>query len=520
MFNPTFGLTPGRFLDLPGLERDDIQRQISTFLIARAIREAFPEEVANVYNCVTFVKMPEVEVLRHMQSKHATLGPIKFNEGTIDGQYGVLNTIFCDQFGLHKNPSRGVDEGRENSEDTDQNIDWAERLYLVYGDQKTVQLIRTVQEERIGSEQPYDTYGWVLPVPALFHLQMNLQWGIQRVFEGTQATNDKSTLHHAKNILERKHIPSVNGPFHHTQELIEHSFAARVVAMLFTNLQQDNIDTLDSGEVARYISGLTSQQFLQRVEQIRQQCLDSETAEYANDDEFYNHVKFMELAEMSMSLRLAIKHADIGLLRRIVHQCCLVFLGTKQPHYASEMMRLTWLISTEACDPQLQQAILSNGLVNNQGRSDSWFPVDRMNEHLNLSLKEILWARKNSTFNVDYLFDNCTWTATHSSQLKDSIEREFGEKTNSEHTTRSRHMDIRCLAHNLTESSIVYHPNGRDSSFIAADVLQAGQDGLAKAIKRFNEVFKSRPDESVIEPENVVDGQGDMPSEEEERVRP
>lgn len=494
-------LKPKEMLRSTGLQRDHIQRQISTFLIATALQEAFPDEVDLIFKDKSFPQMPQIDVLPRRKSAHHTLGPIKFSEGSAEGQYDVLNAIFCDQFRLHTNPADEATKATSNS-----TVDWSNRLYLVYGDQKTVQLIRSVQMERAEATRPFDRYSWILPIPALFHLRMNLIWGIQRVFQGTQATTDRSTLHHAKNILMRKQIPSYHGPVHHTQELIEHSFNARVVALLIIHLRQTG--TRSPNNVARYLRGLTAAQFAETVEHIRTLCLDVHTTRFADDTEFYNHVKFMEVAEILMTLRHAIKYADIGLVRRVIDQCCVAFIGNKQSRYAAEMLRFRWLISSAACYPELQRAILANGLVNTSGRSDSWYPIDQMNEHLNLMLKEILFARRNSTFNVDYLFDSCTWTATYTTELRDSIERLLGERTKNEHTTRLRSDDIRSLAYNLADESLVYR-SGRDSGFEARDILSKGYQDLAKTIERFNENFNRKPDNSMT----LADDEGDMPPE-------
>ncbi len=478
---------PLRYKDMlqaAGLHRDTTQLQISTYLVANAIREAFPDETAKVFDQTDFPLMPELDILPRRQTEHSTLGPIRFNEGCIEGQYDVLNAIFCDQFRLHSNPASDSDQQTLSSI-----VDWRKRLYLVYGDQKTVQLIRVVQSERQEATEPFDTYAWVLPIPALFHLLMNLGWGIQRIFEGTQSTADQSTLYHTKNILERKHIPSERAPIHHVTELIEHSFNARIVGLLLVHLRQRDGNLSDIGNVAVYLSKLTPDEFLKLVSAVQERCLSKTTTQSSEDEEFYNHVKFIELAETFLCLRIAIKYADIGLLRRVVDQCCIIFIGSGQENYASEMLRLRWLISTKACDPKLQQAILSNSFVNLAGHSDTWYPVDQMNEHLNLALKEILWARRNSTFNVDYLFDTCTWTASYCSDLRDAIEHELGETTSNRHTRRSRAEDIRSLAHNLAEKSLVFHADGRRSSFTAKDVLQSGLSKLPNAIDQFNSRF-------------------------------
>lgn len=119
-------------------------------------------------------------------------------------------------------------------------------------------------------------------------------------------------------------------------------------------------------------------------------------------------------------------------------------------------MLLLWrLVGTSACDPVLQRAILANSLVNLRGRPDSFFETDRLNELLNLQLKELLWARGNSTFGMDELFKWSVLTISYTGALRDIFERAFGERTNSEHTTKSPALDIRYLADQIRKDSLL-----------------------------------------------------------------
>jgi uncharacterized protein DUF6589 len=97
----------------------------------------------------------------------------------------------------------------------------------------------------------------------------------------------------------------------------------------------------------------------------------------ARDEEFVNHVRYLQEVETYCSLKYAIKRADVGLLQRLLPRFLLYFHGSGATNYAREM---------------LKRAILVNGLVNLRGQEDSWLEIDRHNEHLNLELKEILYA--------------------------------------------------------------------------------------------------------------------------------
>jgi len=94
-------------------------------------------------------------------------------------------------------------------------------------------------------------------------------------------------------------------------------------------------------------------------------------ARSTNDMELRNHILFLQQAQTYLLLKYAIKHADIGLIRRAVARCCIYFHGSGQHKYAYEMLYLYCLISTSAASSELQWTILANSLINHQGAADS-----------------------------------------------------------------------------------------------------------------------------------------------------
>jgi hypothetical protein len=94
---------------------------------------------------------PSVERLSPRKTPNFGLGPILENKGTIKGTFQVINKIFLEQLGL----------------DTANHFDKC--IQLVYGDQKTVLLIKSVKQEHKYSKDIYGRYDWLSPVPGLFH---------------------------------------------------------------------------------------------------------------------------------------------------------------------------------------------------------------------------------------------------------------------------------------------------------------------------------------------------------------
>ena len=478
MLNNTRQLKLDEVVNAAGNKFDNLQKRISTSFIADAIRCAYPAAVDGIFDSnadIEYPRMPVVDVLPHGRTEHVTLGPILDSEASINGNYRVMENIFLDQ----------LQYNRETA--------FNDRLFLVYGDQKTAKLIRSCKEERVEAECAYDSHKWVLPIPGLWHVRLNFLYMVMRTFYGgEEAAQQFSALYTHINHLGRRNIPREKAPFHYMEELILHSFDARVVALFLLHIRNKcNIEA--DGEAEQYVRNLSPQQFLEHVEDIRiaafsrDVCRDANqrTSDYSKppangrqpaatssstdtssstadnqvpqsgDAEFFNHIRFLQVIDTYKLLKYAIKHADIGLLKRVIPRLCLYFAGSSSKNYAYDMLLLWRLVGTSACDPVLQRAILANSLVNLRGRPDSFFETDRLNELLNLQLKELLWTRGNSTFGTDELFKWSVLTISYTGVLRDIFECAFGERTNSEHTTKSPALDIRYLADQIRKDLII-----------------------------------------------------------------
>jgi len=76
---------------------------------------------------------------------------------------------------------------------------------------------------------------------------------MQRTHYGTMEQQDASTLYHNINFWGRKNIPADRAAFQVLEELVLHSFDARVVSLLYTRLEQHGIDTLEQDDVDQAI---------------------------------------------------------------------------------------------------------------------------------------------------------------------------------------------------------------------------------------------------------------------------
>ena len=486
MLHTRVALDPCQIYQAAGNQNDAILRACQRYWIAEAIRythSAAIEKLFNGQDSITidqgkqpvnhavWPELPTVERLLPRKTPHCALGPILENEGTISGTYGVIDTVFEEQ----------LECDREKAFDS--------QLYLVYGDQKTVSLIHSVQKERQGATLQYDQYNWLLPVPGLFHWRTNYMDMIHDTYSGSEHAAVESTLYHNKNYLGC--VQGHNSPFHHKEEVATRAFDARVTA-LFYHLLPASVSAANSSQVDDYISNLGRATFLHRIEEIRQYIFtateQSPKVSEPIDHEFSAHAKFLQQMETYKTLKYAIKHADVGLIKRALARCCVLFHGSGQTKYAFLSLYMTWLTQTDAADKPLQSAILANGLVNLRGTKDGWFEMDRLNEFFNLQMKTLMATRRTSTIDCADLFRRTALTGSYCTDLKETMEAAFGEHSNTRHQIKDASQEVRHLAYQIAVSrSISKYIGGRSSPFQPEDIVQQGVKLLRNGVKRFND---------------------------------
>ncbi|KAH7109991.1 hypothetical protein B0J13DRAFT_534649 [Dactylonectria estremocensis] len=92
-----------RGTDIPsGAIYDETAAKIDTYFIAEAIRSAYLTSVKSIFStsAIPYPAIPTIELLELRKTDSKTLGPILFNEGTLDGSYKVVESIYKHQFQL------------------------------------------------------------------------------------------------------------------------------------------------------------------------------------------------------------------------------------------------------------------------------------------------------------------------------------------------------------------------------------------------------------------------------------
>lgn len=507
-FHPKVKLQSPHIVLNDGNRENETMFQRQNHWIAEAIRYVHGTAIDAIFQKNNdsqhqYPEFPVIDRLPPQQTVHHDLGPILQNEGTVKGTYGVLHDIFKAQFKLNDQTHPF----------------WTNKIQLIYGDQKTVSLIQTVQKERINSIQPYDRFAWLLAIPGLFHWRTNFIEMIYAVFSQTGGdTSIGTTLSHNMCFLNYKY--GHNSPFHHKEEAALKAFDARVLAIFYTFLPE-GVSPQSRSAVDKLIIQSGPKWFNKQVENIRQLIFNynllfpapTESSDLF-DHELAAHAKFIAHMEVYKTLKQAIRVADIGLMKQAFPRSSILFQGASKSKYASLSLYMTWLTSTAAADEPLQRAILANGLVNLRGSGNSWFEIDRLNEFLNLQMKTIMSARRTSTEDLQTLFERTAQTNNYSSELREIMESTFGRYINGRHQVKAADNDIYSLAWQLyTTNSTRHKKTGRDHPFKPLDLNNKGALGLQKQISQFNDLIVYRK-----WPVRLHDQEGDGVDEEAEEA--
>src|SRR5579871_211378 len=122
----------------------------------------------------------------------------------------------------------------------DKDRHFTERLWLVYGDQMTAQMIRTVRDLNVTATRAFDRRKWMLGPPAFFHIQQALLFLIIRTHfdsSGCDTKASRSTLLFDITILQRRGLSRDSAKIHLFEPLLIHGFSARVLAIFLDYLE-------------------------------------------------------------------------------------------------------------------------------------------------------------------------------------------------------------------------------------------------------------------------------------------
>jgi hypothetical protein len=491
-------------------QQDAASEALTRYFILNAISQLHPVVKTSVYSDNAFPEPPVFEILQSHRTKMFQLGAIFQDEGTLEGTYSVHDEIWKNQFGF------------EPDEDGSDRKHFSERLWLVWGDQKTASLLRSVCSMQRRSTLDYDKKKWMLGPPAYWHIMQAVLTSILKVHyesldEERKPVFSRATVQHDANFLQRRGVSPSSVKFHIVEPLLVAGWNARIGAILYRLLQRDGrglpVESRPSFQSTRLeqsaeqrtmdavdsmISLLTPSQLEEYVEEIRQLVFTPDAWEgqdaqknCIHDREFVSMCRFLQGGEIFLTLRHAIRHGDIGLIRRLVAPLSAWFYGSNQPKYGLEMLHLYWLLSDGVSDPELQRAVLGSGLVNIAGRGNTFKAIDVALEHVNAMYHIDMKMRKNSTHDVDKTFRRVALASSYTTTLRATVESAFGRPPNNEHTIKDARRDLFALAMLLLDSGCAW-PRSKEETrsnermFEASDTMSIGLQELEEKVLSFN----------------------------------
>ena len=240
---------------------------------------------------------------------------------------------------------------------------WATTIRLVYGDMKTVARMLSVIGIRSdpNTKRPFDRLQWLLPGIGLWHLKYNMLQKIHQNHWGSTDVPDPSTLQFAADRWQRSDV--LDGKkFQPVEDLVVHSYHARVVAVLLNYARLDKVNPDHRPAVVEWLNRLPPRDWKRYIDKVFHDLypdpnLPSSATCPIWDEVWNNHVRYCNHVATYLSLRHAIRFADIGLLRISIRECCVFFQAKSLSarNYAREMIRTLHMVDSNAATKTLQE---------------------------------------------------------------------------------------------------------------------------------------------------------------------
>jgi len=426
------------------------------------------------------------------------LSGMPLDTGTIEGTANVHYMMMERELGI-------------KTEDNEEEL--TKRLYLIHGDQKSVELSRSVRAEQVDSIDAFERRNWMLPIPALFHVQMNMASALLQFFwqpkdkEGPGKYTQHSFLTDVS-FLGLKGISLERAPWHDLDMLIRTSFDARMLAMFLQCGEELGLATRRMHKtpdgMRQFIQDMQPEDF-DRILNLVDTRLFSAAA-YEGTDEtgtpclphMTTLARFMQSMFWYIILRHSIRYGDLDTISKLYPHLAIFFLGTGKHKYGREMLYLNWLLSDQVSDRVLQDAIRYSMVVNVSGRKDSFLPTDRMQEHINGSIRNDQKTRKNSTHDSHVTFGKWLRIVPPLADIRKIIQKALGVELSGTHSTKSTSLGVAGIACRLWEDDWMSHATKHPNQATAEDIMTLGLERLRPAIESFNCDVVDLPDNTMV----------------------
>ena len=238
----------------------------------------------------------------------------------------------------------------------------------------------------------------------------------------------------------------------------------------------------DTQDLSEWLSSLDTESFRTVLELILEDLSASGSTEEAQDQVYLNHKHFCANVQVYLTLKYAIKYADIGLLRYILPHTTAMFHDKQghKPNYANASLYMLHLLCSRASDKKLQDFVLANSLVNMQGRENSNFELDRLLELHNGLLRRFINERTCfSNGDADDMLRRWATIGPLLDGLKNSFHMALGMRIDGTHPVKRASDDIFSLALRLQKNAeMCQQTTPRNSDFPAPNLVLSGQQVL------------------------------------------
>jgi hypothetical protein len=375
---------------------------------------------------------------------------------------------------------------------------------IIVGDLKTLNLIQGLKKlrEDTTEEAGYDTYKWIIPNLGLFHLRMNMLQLIHGAHWGGTATepaqwDDASTLQWQADMFGNSRSTRSGKEVQALDQLVRHSHHARVIAVMVNVLKEFvpdfevNTREVDRESVEEWLGrqkdSATFDIVINKVEERLFERPSTVDIDPELDDEWQNHIRFIQHVRPYLLLKWSIKYADLGLIRQAMRECCVLFQAPsgRKGNYAREMIRYLQLVDSEAVKSEVADYILLNALVNPSGKVDGWYPMDQHLEFINLDIRNGLSDRRSSYDKGEWIRNNVL-NIPFTRELRRGVEATFEATQQGRHPKKPVHKDIWHVANQLQSASTIKTP-GRYVAYAAPDLYLEGATAFPTNIFKYND---------------------------------
>ena len=443
-------------------------------------------------------QLPKIHRLPPIRSEWQSCAPIHKSEATNENNITILEDLFLTQ-----------------SNRTREDPWFQQGLALCAGDLKTVERMLSVKD--IGSttaSRPFDRLEWLLPIPGLWHLKLNYLLMLSRVHKHPGTPVDITSLQYAIDKWDRSGLMQREN-FKDMEELIIHSYEARIVGLLLRYLKQTTKytswkDLEDPEYRRRWIKPLTIEKWKDVIDFILQHLHSQSFRPNMYDEVWNNEVFFCRHVEPYLLLDHAIRLGDIGLLRYALGECCTILQAKERGKYkyARELLCMMHIVDSPASTVDLQNAVLANCLDNLRGCSDSYMAKDLLLELQNGALKRERRAHQTSTKSSQALFNEAALNNKTVTRIKNAVVSLADTRSsNPKHPTKVASDEVFILAVDLAQQTLMQKGNRTRPRFTlhpVPDLYRNGALRLSAGIRDYHARTESHD----------IDGLGDPDAEE------